>query len=142
MAAGFIANRISPLNGSTTPVSAEPTVSATPTPAEPTVSAEPTVMKIFNVDEKMALDIIELFTLDESEYAKKDKVEANDKLKVIYEVIKNCPSDLKKECSVIDTKIRNIAFMFGNTSQDKTEPLGDQSVVLNKLVNEFRKNKK
>ena len=137
MAAGFVANRISPV--------IQPTVPTEPAPA-PEVKPEPdqsqTVMKMFDVDEKVASDIIELFTLNEAVYAEKDKIEANDKLKTIYEVMSKCSDKLETLCSVIDKKIRNIAFIYGNTTQDNAESLGDQSDLLNKFVNEFRKNKK
>ena len=138
MAAGFVANRISPV--------IQPTVPTEPAPAPEVPEPEPdqtqTVMKMFDVDEKVASDIIELFTLNEEVYAGKDKIEANDKLKTIYEVMSKCSDKLETLCSVIDKKIRNIAFIYGNTTQDNAESLGDQSDLLNKFVNEFRKNKK
>jgi len=137
MAAGFVANRISPVIQPTVPT--EPELKPEP---EPEPDQTQTVMKMFDVDEKVASDIIELFTLNEAVYAEKDKIEANDKLKTIYEVMSKCSDKLETLCSVIDKKIRNIAFIYGNTTQDNAESLGDQSDLLNKFVNEFRKNKK
>ena len=159
MAAGFVANRISPVIQPTVPTKPEPEVKpelkpeVKPEPElkpEPEVKPEPepepdqtqTVTKMFDVDEKVASDIIELFTLNEAVYAEKDKNEANDKLKTVYEVMSKCSDKLETLCSVIDKKIRNIAFIYGNTTQDNAELLGDQSVLLNKFIDEFRKNKK
>ena len=133
MAAGFVANRIS--------ATTQPTVPTKPEP-EPEPDQTQTVTKMFDVDEKVASDIIELFTLTEAVYAEKDKNEANDKLKTVYEVMSKCSDKLETLCSVIDKKIRNIAFIYGNTTQDNAELLGDQSVLLNKFISEFRKNKK
>ena len=133
MAAGFVANRISPVIQPTVPTKPEP---------EPEQDQTQTVTKMFDVDEKVASDIIELFTLNEAVYAEKDKNEANDKLKTVYEVMSKCSDKLETLCSVIDKKIRNIAFIYGNTTQDNAELLGDQSVLLNKFISEFRKNKK
>ena len=133
MAAGFVANRIS--------ATTQPTVPTKPEP-EPEPDQTQTVTKMFDVDEKVASDIIELFTLNEAVYAEKDKNEANDKLKTVYEVMSKCSDKLETLCSVIDKKIRNIAFIYGNTTQDNAELLGDQSVLLNKFISEFRKNKK
>ena len=132
MAAGFAAQKIA---GPTIPVSKEPE-------PEPEPDQTQTVVKMFDVDEKTASDIIELFVLDEAEYAAKDKNEANDKLKAIYDVISTCSDKLKPLCSVMDTKIRTIAFLFGNTTQDNTEPLGDQSALLNEFIHDVYKNKK
>jgi hypothetical protein len=153
MAAGFVANRISPVIQPTVPTKPEvkQELKAEPEPeVKPDLKAElkpepdqtQTVTKMFDVDEKVASDIIELFTLNEAVYAEKDKNEANDKLKTVYEVMSKCSDKLETLCSVIDKKIRNIAFIYGNTTQDNAELLGDQSVLLNKFVNEFRKNKK
>jgi hypothetical protein len=139
MAAGFVANRISPVIQPTVPT--KPELEVKPEP-EPEPDQTQTVTKMFDVDEKVASDIIELFTLNEAVYAEKDKNEANDKLKTVYEVMSKCSDKLETLCSVIDKKIRNIAFIYGNTTQDNAELLGDQSVLLNKFVNEFRKNKK
>jgi len=139
MAAGFVANRISPVIQPTVPT--KPELKAEPEP-EPEPDQTQTVTKMFDVDEKVASDIIELFTLNEAVYAEKDKIEANDKLKTVYEVMSKCSDKLETLCSVIDKKIRNIAFIYGNTTQDNAELLGDQSELLNKFVNEFRKNKK
>ena len=141
MTAGFVANRISPVIQSTVPTEPEVTPEVTPE-VKPQPDQSQTVMTMFDVDEKVASDIIELFTLNEEVYANKDKVEANDKLKTVYEVMSKCSDKLETLCSVIDKKIRNIAFLYGNTTQDNTELLGDQSELLNKFVNEFRKNKK
>lgn len=135
MAAGFVANRISPVIQPTVPTKPEPE-------PEPEQDQTQTVTKMFDVDEKVASDIIELFTLNEAVYAEKDKNEANDKLKTVYEVMSKCSDKLETLCSVIDKKIRNIAFIYGNTTQDNAELLGDQSVLLNKFISEFRKNKK
>ncbi len=137
MAAGFVANRISPVIQPNVPTKPEPEVKPEPEPDQ-----TQTVTKMFDVDEKVASDIIELFTLNEAVYAEKDKIEANDKLKIVYEVMSKCSDKLETLCSVIDKKIRNIAFIYGNTTQDNAELLGDQSELLNKFVNEFRKNKK
>lgn len=137
MAAGFVANRISPVIQPNVPTKPEPEVKPEPEPDQ-----TQTVTKMFDVDEKVASDIIELFTLNEAVYAEKDKNEANDKLKTVYEVMSKCSDKLETLCSVIDKKIRNIAFIYGNTTQDNAELLGDQSELLNKFVNEFRKNKK
>jgi hypothetical protein len=151
MAAGFVANRISPVIQPTVPTKPElkPELKPEPEPeVKPELKAEPepdqtqTVTKMFDVDEKVASDIIELFTINEAVYAEKDKNEANDKLKTVYEVMSKCSDKLETLCSVIDKKIRNIAFIYGNTTQDNAELLGDQSELLNKFVNEFRKNKK
>ncbi len=137
MAAGFVANRISPVIQPNVPTKPEPELKPEPEPDQ-----TQTVTKMFDVDEKVASDIIELFTLNEAVYAEKDKNEANDKLKTVYEVMSKCSDKLETLCSVIDKKIRNIAFIYGNTTQDNAELLGDQSELLNKFVNEFRKNKK
>jgi len=141
MAAGFVANRISPVIQPTVPTEPEVTPEVKPE-VKPEPDQSQTIMSMFDVDEKVASDIIELFTLNEEVYANKDKVEANDKLKTVYEVMSKCSDKLETLCSVIDKKIRNIAFLYGNTTQDNTELLGDQSELLNKFVNEFRKNKK
>jgi hypothetical protein len=151
MAAGFVANRISPVIQPTVPTKPElkPELKPEPEPeVKPELKPEPepdqtqTVTKMFDVDEKVASDIIELFTINEAVYAEKDKNEANDKLKTVYEVMSKCSDKLETLCSVIDKKIRNIAFIYGNTTQDNAELLGDQSVLLNKFIDEFRNNKK
>jgi hypothetical protein len=141
MAAGFVANRISPVIQPTVPTEPVLKPESEPEP-EPEPDQTQTVTKMFDVDEKVASDIIELFTLNEEVYAGKDKIEANDKLKTIYEVMSKCSDKLETLCSVIDKKIRNIAFIYGNTTQDNAESLGDQSELLNKFIDEFRKNKK
>ena len=140
MAAGFVANRISPVIQPTIPTEPEPA------PEVPEPDAEPdqtqTVMSMFDVGEKVASDIIELFTLTEEAYAEKDKIEANDKLKTIYELMSKCSDKLETLCSVIDKKVRTIAFMYGNTTQDNAELLGDQSDLLNEFIHDvYKKNK-